>query len=129
MQYEPIINFLEISTLAYKSRYGIGMAMMLEEVTSENSVLIEEFYLLGYNAVWSVESQPTIQKNISAPSSGSKNKPTRNQKDVGTTCHEFRTGESVPGRDSNTVRPEWEPDAFSLTTSTFLFMLCTLICY
>jgi hypothetical protein len=32
-------------------------------------------YLLGYNAVYSVEEEPTFRKNISPPSSGSKNKP------------------------------------------------------
>jgi hypothetical protein len=36
---------------------------------------IEEYYLLGYNAVYSVERQPTFRRNISPPSSGSKNKP------------------------------------------------------
>jgi hypothetical protein len=36
---------------------------------------VEEFYLLGYNAVLSVESQnPTFRRNMPPPSSGSKNK-------------------------------------------------------
>jgi hypothetical protein len=35
----------------------------------------EEVYLLRYNAVYSVESQPKFQRNISSPSSESKNKP------------------------------------------------------
>jgi hypothetical protein len=34
----------------------------------------EEYYLLGYNAVYSVESRPTFRRNISLPSSGSNNK-------------------------------------------------------
>jgi hypothetical protein len=34
----------------------------------------EEYYLLGYNAVQSVKCQPTFRRNISPPSSGSKNK-------------------------------------------------------
>jgi hypothetical protein len=33
----------------------------------------DELYLLGYNAVQCVESKPTFQKNVSLPSSGSKN--------------------------------------------------------
>jgi hypothetical protein len=33
----------------------------------------EEFYNLGYNAVWSVKSQPTFQRKISTLSSGLKN--------------------------------------------------------
>jgi hypothetical protein len=37
----------------------------------------EEFYLLGYNAVWCVESQPTFRGHISSPSSGSKIKPSK----------------------------------------------------
>jgi hypothetical protein len=35
----------------------------------------EELYLVGFNAVKSVESQRTFRRNISAPSSCSKNKP------------------------------------------------------
>jgi hypothetical protein len=35
---------------------------------------LEEYHLLGYNAMWSVESQPTFRRNISPPSSGSRNK-------------------------------------------------------
>jgi hypothetical protein len=39
----------------------------------------EECYLLGYSAVQSVEIQPTFRKNISPPSSGSKNKPSKKE--------------------------------------------------
>jgi hypothetical protein len=37
---------------------------------SETSEYPEEFYLLRYNAVYSVESQPTFRRIISPPSSG-----------------------------------------------------------
>jgi hypothetical protein len=37
----------------------------------------EEYYRLGYNAVSSVESRPVFRINISPPSSGSKNKPSK----------------------------------------------------
>jgi hypothetical protein len=37
--------------------------------------LHKEYYLLGYNAVYSVENQPTFRSNIPPASSGSKNKP------------------------------------------------------
>jgi hypothetical protein len=37
----------------------------------------EEFCLLGYNGVQSVESHPTFRRNIPPPSSGSKNKPSK----------------------------------------------------
>jgi hypothetical protein len=37
----------------------------------------EEFYLLGYNAVYFVGSQPTFRRNMSPPSTGSKNKPSK----------------------------------------------------
>jgi hypothetical protein len=39
-----------------------------------NAFLSEEYYLLVYNAMQSVESQPTFRRNM-IPSSGSKNKP------------------------------------------------------
>jgi hypothetical protein len=35
----------------------------------------EDFYILGYNAVWSVQCRPTFRKNMSPSSSGSKDKP------------------------------------------------------
>jgi hypothetical protein len=38
---------------------------------------IEDYYILGYNAVQSVGSQPTFRKNISPPSPGSKYKPSK----------------------------------------------------
>jgi hypothetical protein len=36
---------------------------------------VDEFYLLGHNAVQSVESEPTFRRNMLPPSAGSKNKP------------------------------------------------------
>jgi hypothetical protein len=41
----------------------------------KSKVLCQKFYLLGYITVQSVESHSTFQKNVSPPSSGSKNKP------------------------------------------------------
>jgi hypothetical protein len=38
---------------------------------------IEEFCVLGYNAVSSVESRPMFRRNMSLPSSGSENKQTK----------------------------------------------------
>jgi hypothetical protein len=29
----------------------------------------EQYYFLGHNAIWSIKSQPTFQRNISPPSS------------------------------------------------------------
>jgi hypothetical protein len=40
-------------------------------------VHIEEYCLLGYNAMQSTESQPTFRRNISPLSLGSKNKPSK----------------------------------------------------
>jgi hypothetical protein len=37
----------------------------------------EKYQLLGYKAVYSVENQQTFRRNISPPSSGSKNKPSK----------------------------------------------------
>jgi hypothetical protein len=39
-----------------------------------NIFKLKEFFLLGYNTVWSVESQVTFQSNMLPPSSGSENK-------------------------------------------------------
>jgi hypothetical protein len=38
---------------------------------------VEEFRLLRYNAVHSVEIQPTFRRNMSGPFSGSENKPSK----------------------------------------------------
>jgi hypothetical protein len=49
-------------------------------VTSDSKqVYSEEYYLLGYNTMKSVESQATFRRNISPPSSRSKNKPSKKQ--------------------------------------------------
>jgi hypothetical protein len=45
--------------------------------TSKMYFPIEEYYLLGYNAMYSVECQPVFRGNISPPSSGSKNRPSK----------------------------------------------------
>jgi hypothetical protein len=55
----------------------------LPELISNNKK-DEEYHLLGYNALKSVESQPAFRRNISPPSSGLKNKRTRNQRE--STC-------------------------------------------
>jgi hypothetical protein len=41
------------------------------------SLLHEEFYLLGFNAAYSVESKLIFRRNILTPSSGPKNKPSK----------------------------------------------------
>jgi hypothetical protein len=48
----------------------------------------EEFYLLGYNALLSVESQVTFRRNTLPPSSGFKNKSSKKpvSKLLATTC-------------------------------------------
>jgi hypothetical protein len=46
-----------------------------KDMQKENNT--EEFYLLGYNAVRSVESQPTFRRNMLPPSSWSKYKPSK----------------------------------------------------
>jgi hypothetical protein len=42
----------------------------------KNSSIKKEYYLMGYNAVYFVESQPAFQRNISPSSSGT-NKPSK----------------------------------------------------
>jgi hypothetical protein len=46
-------------------------------IYKNNENLFEESYLLGYKAVWSVESQPTFRRKMSPPHSGSKIKPSK----------------------------------------------------
>jgi hypothetical protein len=48
----------------------------------QTTLVIEELYFLGYIAVQSDESQPTFQKNFSPPFSGSKNKPSKKQREI-----------------------------------------------
>jgi hypothetical protein len=44
----------------------------LSRISGSHSGGYEEYHLMGYNAVYSVECQPTFRRNISPPSSGSK---------------------------------------------------------
>jgi hypothetical protein len=37
-----------------------------------NMLVSEEYHILGYDAMQSIEFQPTFRRNISPPSSGSK---------------------------------------------------------
>jgi hypothetical protein len=53
----------------------INWGTKLIKIISSNTH--EEFYLLGFNAVQSVVSQPTFRRNISPPSSESKNMPSK----------------------------------------------------
>jgi hypothetical protein len=54
---------------------NVGNIFHFDTTFREHFVAFEEYYLLGYNAVQSVESRPTFRRNLSSPSSGSKNKP------------------------------------------------------
>jgi hypothetical protein len=61
-------------TYCYRSNF----VSILTIATSISDMLIhKEFCLLGYNALKSVESQPTFRRNISPPSSGPKNMPSK----------------------------------------------------
>jgi hypothetical protein len=51
-----------------------NFVMETRYLPDEWSYTCEEYHLLGYNAVQSVESQPTFRRNILPPFSGSKNK-------------------------------------------------------
>jgi hypothetical protein len=51
----------------YHFRSTVSPVKKKEQIT-------EEYCLLGYNTVWSVENQPAFRRNILPPSSGSKNK-------------------------------------------------------
>jgi hypothetical protein len=47
----------------------------------------EEYYLLGYNAMWATESLPTFRRNISPPSLVPKNKPSKIRSQLATCFH------------------------------------------
>jgi hypothetical protein len=58
------------------SRFGIAQVYNFLFFNGTTITLInEEFYLLGYKDMKSVESKPTFRWNMSPPPSGSKNKP------------------------------------------------------
>jgi hypothetical protein len=44
------------------------------KVYAKTNIGLEEYYLLGYNAMYYVESQQTFRRNTLPPFSGSKNK-------------------------------------------------------
>jgi hypothetical protein len=57
--------------------HGVSLAFQATQLDADFCsvwVLHEELYLLGYNAVYSDESKPTFRRNMSPPSSGSRNK-------------------------------------------------------
>jgi hypothetical protein len=51
----------------------------IQQLAKKKTKTNEELYLLRYNGALSVESQPTLQRNLSPLSSGSKNKPSKQQ--------------------------------------------------
>jgi hypothetical protein len=48
-----------------------------DRINSVNSLRLDDFYLLGYNASQSTESQLTYQTNMLPPSSALNNKPSK----------------------------------------------------
>jgi hypothetical protein len=63
--FEQTVHIWEKSYSAFGSRYPITKSLKLTD---------EEFCLVGYNAVKYVESQLTFWRNMSPPSSRSKNR-------------------------------------------------------
>jgi hypothetical protein len=66
----------------------------IEHVSSplQKQLMVAEFCLLGYNAVYSSENQPTFRRNMSSLSSESKNKPSKKpacKRDVIAACFEL----------------------------------------
>lgn len=62
---------ISASTIYYNE---ILHTVTLYRIWGSHSNGYEEHYLLGYNTMQSVECQPMLQRNISPPSLGSKNK-------------------------------------------------------
>jgi hypothetical protein len=61
---------IHLSQKIHNIKFFVGFEVL-------TAVVMIEYYLLEYNVVQSVESQPTFRRNISPPSSGSKNKPSK----------------------------------------------------
>jgi hypothetical protein len=57
---------------------------------NEDCFSLEEFYLLGYNGMYSVETQPTFRRNMWPLSSGSQKKP--NKKATCSACYLLHVG-------------------------------------
>jgi hypothetical protein len=55
----------------------IASTIIICRIWGSHSGGYEEYHHLGYNAVQSVDSQPTFRRNISPPSSGPKHKPSK----------------------------------------------------
>jgi hypothetical protein len=73
-----VFNFIQTYTNGHESQQRLpsshdGLFNPIHSYASR--CYFEEFCLLGYNAVQSVESQPTFRTNMSPPCSGSKNTP------------------------------------------------------
>jgi hypothetical protein len=66
---DPVINELVLCLKYFWGRTDVDRYVIIRKLLDS-----EEYCLLGYNAVQSVESHPTFRRNISPPSSGSKNK-------------------------------------------------------
>jgi hypothetical protein len=66
---QPLSLFYYISICAQQAKFYAGFEVL--------TAVYKEYYLLGYNAVYSVENKPTFRRNISPRSSGSKNKPNK----------------------------------------------------
>jgi hypothetical protein len=54
-----------------------GLLLWSSTLFSNRPKLNKDFYLPGYNALQSAESQPMFRRNMSPPSSGSKNNPSK----------------------------------------------------
>jgi hypothetical protein len=97
----------------------------------------EDFCLLGYNAVHFVESKLTFQKNMSPPSSGSKNKPRKQMTSKMVSCFAYAstlkmdaTCSSVTqlsfnglhGVISYKIEPSFEENIFRKCCKTFIII-------
>jgi hypothetical protein len=73
----PLDIFLPFSLLQRSQPKRLLNSRFKCRIWCSHSSGYEEFYLLGYNAVQSVENQLMIRRNTSLPSSGSKTRPSK----------------------------------------------------
>jgi hypothetical protein len=74
---KQIEGVLKQSTWGKYSNLKEGNSRRVEKYCSGSRFISEEFHLLGYCAVQSVESQPAFVRSMSPPSSGSKSSPNK----------------------------------------------------
>jgi hypothetical protein len=73
------VSWLQLRHCDRSSSHHTSNIILVCRIWGSHSYGYEYYYLPGYSAFYSVESQPTFRRNISPPSSRWKNKPIKKQ--------------------------------------------------